>query len=97
LDGPFDGMLVEIRALVLGETAFVVTCGLVAGTVVGTGMAFLLVRILRPLFILDPTVTFPVGRIAALAGLAIAATLVSALVVAAVLRRLRPSEILRET
>jgi putative ABC transport system permease protein len=87
----------ELRALVLGETAFVATCGLVAGTAVGTGMAFLLVRILRPLFILDPTVTFPVGRIAALAGLAIAATLVSALVVAAVLRRLRPSEILRET
>ncbi|MGH2973370.1 MAG: FtsX-like permease family protein [Solirubrobacterales bacterium] len=87
----------ELRALVLGETAFVAACGLAAGMLVGTGMAYLLVHILRPLFILNPTVTFPVGRIAALAALAIAATLGSALVVAAVLLRLRPSEILRET
>ena len=87
----------ELRALVLGETAFVAACGLAAGTLVGTGMAYMLVHILRPLFILDPTFTFPAGRIAILASLAIAATLASALAAAAVLRRLRPSEILRET
>src|SRR5439155_6517003 len=65
----------EVRALVLGETAVVAVCGLVGGALVGVGMAALLVHILRPLFILDPSLTYPVGRIAALATLAALVTL----------------------
>jgi putative ABC transport system permease protein len=87
----------ELRALVLGEAGLVAISGLAAGLAVGTGMAFLLVHVLRPLFILDPGVTFPAGRIALLAGLTLAATLVSALTATAMLRRLRPTELLRET
>jgi putative ABC transport system permease protein len=64
----------QVRAMVVGEAGVVVLGGLVAGLVVGTGMAFLLVRILRPLFVLDPGTTFP-----------------------AILRRLAPTELLRET
>ena len=68
-----------------------------AGLAVGTGMGYLLVHVLRPLFILDPGLTFPIGGIATLGSLAIAATLASALTAATMLRRLRPTELLRET
>ena len=68
----------ELQALVLGEAALVAVCGLAAGLLVGTGMAYLLVHVLRALFILDPGVTFPAGDIAALATLVLAATLASA-------------------
>ena len=87
----------ELRALVVGETAFVAVGGLVGGALVGTGMAYLLVFVLRPLFILDPTVTYPLGRIAALAALTVLATLGSALAATALLRRIQPTELLRET
>jgi hypothetical protein len=68
----------------------------VAGILVGTGMAAMLVHVLRPLFVLEPALTFPIGTVAALAGLVIASTLASALVAGITLRRLRPVELLRE-
>ena len=86
----------ELHALVLAEAALVAVCGLAAGLLVGSGIAFLLVHILRALFILDPTVTFPVGRIAMLAALVLVATVVSGLAAGEILRRLDPTEILRE-
>lgn len=86
----------ELQALVLLEAALVAVCGLVAGIVVGSGVAFLLVQILRALFILDPPVIFPVGRIAMLAALVLSATIASGLVASEILRRLKPAEILRE-
>ena len=86
----------DLRALVLGEALLVGVCGLAAGIVVGAGVGYLMVHILRPLFILDPGTVLPVGRVAALAGIAIAATLGSALAATALLRRLNPTELLRE-
>jgi putative ABC transport system permease protein len=86
----------ELRALVLGEAALVAACGLAAGLLVGTGMGYLLVHVLRPLFILDPSVTFPAGKIVTLTVLVMAATLASALTATVILRRLRPTEILRD-
>jgi putative ABC transport system permease protein len=86
----------ELRALVVAEAGLVGLSGLVAGLVVGTGMAYLLVHVLRPLFILKPGVSFPAGEVATLALLAMAATLLSALAGTAILRRLRPTELLRE-
>jgi putative ABC transport system permease protein len=86
----------ELHAIVLAEAALVAACGLVAGLLVGSGIAFLSVHILRALFILDPTVTFPVGRIGMLAALVLVATLVSGLAATEILRRLKPTEILRE-
>ena len=68
----------ELQALVLGEAALVALCGLVAGMLVGAGMALLLMHVLRGLFILEPSVAFPAGDIAALAALVLAATVVSA-------------------
>jgi len=87
----------ELRALVCGEAAIVALSGLAAGMLVGTGMGYLLVHILRPLFIIDPSVTFAAAPVATLAAVAAAATAASALVATAYLHRLRPGELLRET
>jgi putative ABC transport system permease protein len=86
----------QLRALVLGEAALVAICGLLSGVLVGTVMAQLFVHILRPLFLLDPHVAFPAGRIALLAVLPMAAALASALTATSMLRRMRPTELLRE-
>jgi putative ABC transport system permease protein len=86
----------ELRALVLGEAALVAAAGVAAGVAVGAGMAALLVRVLRPLFVLDPAVALPGAGIAARAGLAAVATLVTALAATALLRRYEPAELLRE-
>jgi putative ABC transport system permease protein len=86
----------ELRALVLGEAAVVAAAGVVAGVAVGAGMAALLVRVLRPLFVLDPTVALPGAGIAVQAGLAGAATLATAMAATALLRRYEPAELLRE-
>ena len=87
----------EVRALVLAEAALVAVSGLAAGLAVGGVIAALMVHVLRPLFILDPRLTLPARELAMLAGLALAAALLSALAATAVLRRLSPTEILRET
>jgi ABC-type antimicrobial peptide transport system permease subunit len=86
----------ELQRLVLGEAALVAGCGLVTGLVVGTGMAYLLRHVLRGLFILDPGVTFPAGDVVVLVALVVAATVASAVIAIALLRRLRPTEVLRE-
>jgi putative ABC transport system permease protein len=86
----------ELRALVLGEAGVVALCGVVAGVLVGSGMAALLVHVLRGLFILPPRLVLPALDVAVLAGLAGLATLASALVATAMLRRLRPAELLAE-
>jgi putative ABC transport system permease protein len=86
----------ELQGLVLGEAALVAGCGLVAGMLVGIGMAYLLRHILRGLFILDPGVVFPAGDIAILVVLVLAATVASGLIAIALLRRLSPTEVLRE-
>jgi putative ABC transport system permease protein len=86
----------ELRALVLGEATVVAAGGVLAGLAVGVGMAALLVRVLRPLFVLDPSMPFPAADIALPAALACAAALASALAATAALRRLKPAELLRE-
>jgi putative ABC transport system permease protein len=86
----------KLQGLVLGEAALVAICGLATGMVVGTGMALLLVHILRPLFILDPRVTFPTPEIQVLLALVMLTTLASALIATAIIHRLKPTELLRE-
>lgn len=87
----------QVRGLVLGETAVVGVSGLLAGVLVGLGMGALLVHVLRPLFVLPPGFLVPGARLGLLVGLALLATLGSALVASGVLRRLRATELLRET
>jgi putative ABC transport system permease protein len=87
----------SVRNLVLGETALVGVSGLLAGIGVGVGMGTLLVHVLQPLFILAPALVVPPGRIAVLTGLAFAAILASSFAASLLLRRLRATELLRET
>ena len=86
----------SVRNLIGGEAGFVATSGLLAGTLVGLGLGVLLVDVLGPLFILQPRAAMPYGDIALLAGLVVAVTLLSTLVATSILRRLSPSEVLRE-
>lgn len=86
----------ELRLLILAESALVAIGGLAAGVVVGTGMAYMFVQILRPLFVLDPSLEFAIHDVARLAGVSIAAALASGLIATAILRTLRPAELLRE-
>lgn len=86
----------EVLGLVVGEAALVVVAGLAAGVAVGLGMARLLVHILRPLFVLDPVWTVPLGRMALVGLLPVAAAFASALVATLTLRRLSPTEVLRD-
>jgi len=86
----------ELRALVMLEAAVVTIGGLAAGLLVGTLTAFLSIRILRGLFVLDPRITFPLGRVASLSALLLTAALISGLAATELLRRLEPAEILRE-
>jgi putative ABC transport system permease protein len=87
----------ELRALVLGETAVVTIFGLLAGVVVGIAMGDLLVRVLQPLFVLHRSATLAGLGTLTLVALVLAATLASAFAGTELLRRLRPTELLRET
>jgi len=86
----------KLQALIFGEAAFVGLSGLVAGILVGGGMGLLLVHILEPLFILPPVTRIPLRDAVLLAGLVVAATVASTLAALTILRRLSPSEVLRE-
>ncbi len=59
-------------------------------------MGLLLVHILQPLFIFPPATTIPLGDAALLAGIVGLATAASTLLALTILRRLSPSEVLRE-
>ena len=87
----------ELRLLVLGEAGIVATGGAVAGAAVGLAMAPLFVHVLRPLFVLDPRVTPPAATVVAIAGVPIAAAVVGSLIAAAMLERIEPTELLRES
>ena len=87
----------RVLALVLGETAIVAVGGVLVGTVVGLAMAQVFVRVLRPLFVLDPQVTLEPRRLMVLLVIPLVATVVSGLAATAMLRRMRPTELLRES
>jgi putative ABC transport system permease protein len=86
----------EIRALIVAETGAVTVTACVVGIVVGVGMAFFLVNVLRPLFVLTPRLLFPVGSVGVLVLLVVLATLASAAAASALVVRLKPTELLRD-
>jgi putative ABC transport system permease protein len=86
----------ELRSLVLGEVVLVATGGLAAGLIAGAGSAVLLVQVLRNLFILPPGASLPASALALLVLATAVAALACALAALAMLRRVRPTEILRE-
>ena len=87
----------ELRALLLSEAGLVALGGVLAGVLTGVLMGRLFVYVLRPLFVLDPGVTLPTVQLALLAATPIVVAMVASLIAAAMLARIEPFELLRET
>jgi putative ABC transport system permease protein len=86
----------EIRALIVAETGTVTVTACLVGILVGVGMAFFLVNVLRPLFVLTPRLLFPAGSVGVLVLLVLVATLASSVAASALVGRLKPTELLRD-
>jgi ABC-type antimicrobial peptide transport system permease subunit len=86
----------KIRSLLVTESFWVAVIGASVGTLVGTGMAYFLVTVLRPLFVLRPEVVIPPADIAVLTALVLAISVLASLAAATLIRRLPPGELLRD-
>ncbi len=86
----------EIRSLLVVEAGGVTAFGCLAGLLVGAAMAYFLVNVLRPLFVLRPAVVLPPGEVATLAALVLGVSLVASLAATTLVNRLPPTELLRD-
>ena len=86
----------EIRSLLVMEAGGVVIFGCVAGLLVGGGMAYFLVNVLRPLFVLRPPMVIPATGIATLTALVLGVSLIASLAATTLINRLPPTELLRD-
>jgi len=86
----------ELRGLLLLETAVVTACGVVSGLLIGTLTAALSVRSLRGLFVLNPELSVQPGRLLTVGMVVLVAGGACAAAAAEMLRRLDPTELLRE-
>jgi len=85
-----------VRALLVTEAGGVAVLGAAAGVLAGVAMAFFLVRVLRPSFVLRPVVVLPVGDVAILTGLVVAVSVLAALAATVLVNRLPATELLRD-
>jgi ABC-type lipoprotein release transport system permease subunit len=85
-----------IAALIVAEASTVASGGTVAGLLVGAGMGFYFVAVLRPLFVLDPTVALPLLAALTPIGLVATATVVASIAASRLVNRLEPTELLRD-
>jgi ABC-type antimicrobial peptide transport system permease subunit len=89
--------MVQLWGLVFGEAAAVALFSLGIGSVTGAVMAYMFVKILAPLFTIQPaSLTVPADQLATLATLVIGGMVLSVALAARSLRRLNPVELLRE-
>jgi putative ABC transport system permease protein len=86
----------ELRSLLLTEAGAVVVLGCLAGLLVGSAMAFFLVSVLRPLFVLHPPILLPGAGIATLAALVLGVSLLASAAATTLVNRLPPTELLRD-
>jgi ABC-type lipoprotein release transport system permease subunit len=86
----------KIRSLIVTESVGVVVVGAVVGALVGGVMAYFLVTVLQPLFVLQPEVVIPRTDIAVLAALVLAVSVAASLAATTLIRRLPPGELLRD-
>jgi putative ABC transport system permease protein len=86
----------RIRSLIINESVGVVVVGAVVGAAVGVAMAYFLVTVLQPLFVLRPELVIPRTDIAVLAALVLAVSVVASLAATTLIRRLPPGELLRD-
>jgi putative ABC transport system permease protein len=86
----------KIRSLLVTESVGVVVVGAAIGVLVGAVMAYFLVTVLQPLFVLQPEVVIPRADIAVLASLVLVVSLAASLAATTLIRRLPPGELLRD-
>jgi putative ABC transport system permease protein len=86
----------RIRSLLVTESVGVVVVGAVVGILVGAIMAYVLVNVLQPLFVLRPEVVIPRADIGLLAGLVLAVSVGASLAATTLISRLPPGELLRD-
>jgi ABC-type lipoprotein release transport system permease subunit len=86
----------KIRSLLVTESVGVVVIGAAVGALVGAVMAYFLVTVLQPLFVLQPEVVIPRADIAVLASLVLVVSLAASLAATTLIRRLPPGELLRD-
>jgi putative ABC transport system permease protein len=92
-----QGMLIgKIRSLLVTESVAVAVVGAGLGALIGAGMAYFLVTVLRPLFVLRPEVVMPGADIVLLAALVLAVSVIASLAATTLVRRLPPGELLRD-
>jgi ABC-type lipoprotein release transport system permease subunit len=85
-----------VRSLLVTETGGVAVLGAAAGLLVGVAMAYFLVRVLRPLFVLRPEVVIPAGDVATLTALVLGVSLLASLAATRLVNRLSATELLRD-
>lgn len=85
-----------IRLLIALETSTVAIAGTVSGVIVGISMGAYFVAVLRPLFVLTPTFTIPLGATAQPVLLVFAATVAATVAASSLINRLEPTELLRD-
>ena len=86
----------ELRSLLLTEAGAVVVLGCLAGLLVGCAMAYFLVNVLRPLFVLHPPILLPAAEIATLAALVLGVSLLASAAATTLVNCLPPTELLRD-
>ncbi|HET9561508.1 MAG TPA: FtsX-like permease family protein, partial [Propionibacteriaceae bacterium] len=86
----------RIRSLLVTESVGVAVVGAGVGALIGAVMAYFLVTVLQPLFVLRPEVVIPREDIVVLASLVLVVSLVASLAATNLIRRLPPGELLRD-
>jgi putative ABC transport system permease protein len=86
----------KIRSLIVTESVGVVVVGAIVGAFVGAAMAYFLVKVLQPLFVLSPQVVIPRADIALLGSLVLTVSVIASLAATNLIRRLPPGELLRD-
>jgi putative ABC transport system permease protein len=85
-----------IRTLIGAEALTASVAGSVVGLLVGLVMAYYLINVLRPLFILDPPYLVPFGSLGTVVGSVLAAALLTVAAASSLVNRLRAVELLRD-
>jgi ABC-type lipoprotein release transport system permease subunit len=86
----------SLRRLITAEAGTVAVAGAISGLLVGTAMGYYFVRVLRPLFVLPPPYSVPIGNLAFPAAIVVVAMLAASVIAAWMLQRLQPTELLRD-